>query len=118
MRTNISETYTLVDEIVIYNRFAIHIKDARYAALILPRSGLGHKDGIVLGNLSGLIDSDYQGEIMVSLWNRSKKEFNIEPGDRIAQMLFFSIFSPNFKLVTKFDETERGIEGFGSSGKI
>ena len=72
----------------------------------------------VLGNLSGLIDSDYQGEIMVSLWNRSKKEFNIEPGDRIAQMLFFSIFSPNFKLVSKFDETERGIEGFGSSGKI
>ena len=120
LRTNISETYTLkADETkLLTTGFAIHIKDARYAALILPRSGLGHKDGIVLGNLSGLIDSDYQGEIMVSLWNRSKKEFNIEPGDRIAQMLFFSIFSPNFKLVTKFDETERGIEGFGSSGKI
>ena len=120
LRTNISKSYTLkADETKLFTTgFAIHIKDSRYAALILPRSGLGHKDGIVLGNLSGLIDSDYQGEIMISLWNRSKKEFIIEPGDRIAQMLFFSIFSPNFKLVSKFDETERGIEGFGSSGKI
>ena len=82
------------------------------------RQGLGHKEGIVLGNLSGLIDSDYQGEIMVSLWNRSEKEFRVEPGDRIAQMLFLSVFSPNFKLVSDFQESERGIEGFGSSGKI
>ena len=98
--------------------FAIHISDEKFAALILPRSGLGHKEGIVLGNLSGLIDSDYQGEIMVSLWNRSEREFRVEPGDRIAQMLFLSVFSPNFKLVSDFQESERGIEGFGSSGKI
>ena len=120
LRTNIKETCTLgANETKLFSTgFAIHIKDARFAALILPRSGLGHKDGIVLGNLSGLIDSDYQGEIMISLWNRSQKEFTVEPGDRIAQMLFFSVFTPDFKLVKNFDESERGIEGFGSSGKI
>ena len=120
LRTNIKETCTLgANETKLFSTgFAIHIKDARFAALILPRSGLGHKDGIVLGNLSGLIDSDYQGEIMISLWNRSQKEFIVEPGDRIAQMLFFSVFTPDFKLVKNFDESERGIEGFGSSGKI
>ena len=120
LRTNITSSYTLKpNETKLFSTgFAIHISDEKFAALILPRSGLGHKEGIVLGNLSGLIDSDYQGEIMVSLWNRSDKEFRVEPGDRIAQMLFLSVFSPNFKLVSDFQESERGIEGFGSSGKI
>ena len=86
-------------------------------AFILPRSGLGHKNGIVLGNLIGLIDSDYQGEIMVSLWNRSNEPFEISPGDRIAQMMFIEITSPNFKIVSDFDASERGGKGFGSSGR-
>ena len=96
LRTNIKETCKLgANETKLFSTgFAIHIKDARFAALILPRSGLGHKDGIVLGNLSGLIDSDYQGEIMISLWNRSQKEFTVEPGDRIAQMLFLAFLLP------------------------
>ena len=84
--------------------------------MILPRSGLGHKHGIVLGNLVGLIDSDYQGEIMVSLWNRSNESFEVLPGDRIAQMMFFAVTSPDFKLVSEFDLSERGSKGFGSSG--
>ena len=84
---------------------------------ILPRSGLGHKNGIVLGNLIGLIDSDYQGEIMISLWNRSNNSFTINRGDRIAQMMFVEVASPIFKIVDKFEETERGTKGFGSSGK-
>ena len=112
LRTNIKP-----DETFLFTTgFSIHIKDSKYAALILPRSGLGHKHGIVLGNLVGLIDSDYQGEIMVSLWNRSKESFEVLPGDRIAQMMFFAVTSPNFKLVSEFDFSERGSKGFGSSG--
>jgi dUTP pyrophosphatase len=83
----------------------------------MPRSGLGHKHGIVLGNSIGLIDSDYQGEIMISLWNRSLESFKVEPGDRIAQMMFLEIASPTFKIVSEFSESERGDKGFGSSGK-
>ena len=96
---------------------AIFIDDDSYAALILPRSGLGHKHGIVLGNLVGLIDSDYQGQIFVSCWNRSESEFTIDPYDRIAQLLFITVNKPSFQIVDSFNESERGDDGFGSSGK-
>ena len=96
--------------------FSIHVDNPEYAAFILPRSGLGHKHGIVLGNLVGLIDSDYQGEIMVSLWNRSDETFTVEPGARIAQMVFLPVMNPNFSIVKEFSSSERGDKGFGSSG--
>ena len=96
---------------------AIFIDDNYHAALILPRSGLGHKHGIVLGNLVGLIDSDYQGQLYVSCWNRSDAEFIIKPYDRIAQLLFISVDRPQFEIVQGFNESERGEDGFGSSGK-
>ena len=96
---------------------AIYIKDPSLAALVLPRSGLGFKHGIVLGNLVGLIDSDYQGELRVPLWNRSADLFRIQPGDRIAQMIFVPVEQVNFKQVESFEETARGEGGFGSSGK-
>lgn len=96
--------------------FAIHLKDADYCAVILPRSGLGHKHGIVLGNLVGLIDSDYQGPLLVSCWNRSDQAFTIVPGDRIAQLVFLPIARASFQLVHEFPPTERGGGGFGSSG--
>ncbi len=95
---------------------AIHIVDPTVAAVILPRSGLGHKHGIVLGNLIGLIDSDYQGELLISCWNRSKNNFTINPGDRIAQLVFVPIVQVQFNLVSEFTETERGSGGFGQSG--
>lgn len=96
--------------------FAINIEDPKYAAVILPRSGLGHKHGIVLGNLVGLIDSDYQGQIMVSVWNRGSKSFNIEPMDRIAQLVVIPVVQVQFNLVDDFSETIRGSGGFGSTG--
>ena len=96
---------------------SIFIKDPGYAALILPRSGLGHKHGIVLGNLVGLIDSDYQGELLVSCWNRSDKEFLINPLERIAQLVIVPINQANFNLVKDFPGSERGEGGFGSTGK-
>lgn len=96
---------------------AIHIGDPSLAATILPRSGLGHKHGIVLGNLVGLIDSDYQGQLMVSVWNRGQDTFTIEPGDRIAQLVFVPVVQAEFNLVEDFDATERGEGGFGHSGK-
>ena len=96
---------------------AVHIADPSLAAILLPRSGLGHKHGIVLGNLVGLIDSDYQGEVMVSCWNRSDQIFVIEPGDRIAQMVFLPIEQVQFKVVEEFEESERGAGGLGHSGK-
>ena len=96
---------------------AIHIADPAYAGLILPRSGLGHKHGIVLGNLVGLIDSDYQGQLMVSVWNRGQQSFTIEPGERIAQMVFVPVVQAEFNLVEDFDTTERGEGGFGHSGR-
>ncbi len=95
---------------------AIYIAQANLAAVILPRSGLGHKHGIVLGNLIGLIDSDYQGELFISCWNRGQTHFNIEPGDRIAQLVFVPVVRTQFELVQEFVETERGIGGFGHSG--
>ena len=96
---------------------SIFIEDSKYAGLILPRSGLGHKHGIVLGNLVGLIDSDYQGPLMVSCWNRSDAHFTIDPYDRIAQLVFISVQQPELKQVESFEKTDRGDAGFGSSGK-
>ncbi len=96
--------------------FAMHLEDESLAALVVPRSGLGSKHGIVLGNLVGLIDSDYQGELMVPAWNRSDNEFEINPGDRIAQMIIVPILQANFEVVEDFDKTLRGTKGFGSSG--
>ncbi|WP_241625396.1 dUTP diphosphatase [Rosenbergiella epipactidis] len=96
---------------------AIHVADPQLAAVILPRSGLGHKHGIVLGNLVGLIDSDYQGQLMVSVWNRSEQPFVIEAGDRIAQLVFVPVVQAEFSLVEEFTQTERGEGGFGHSGR-
>lgn len=96
---------------------AIYLKDAGYAAMILPRSGLGHKHGIVLGNLVGLIDSDYQGQLMVSAWNRSDTAFIIEPMERIAQLVIVPVVQAQFNVVDAFEATERGEGGYGSTGK-
>ncbi len=96
---------------------SIYIADPKLAAIILPRSGLGHKHGIVLGNLVGLIDSDYQGPLMVSMWNRGDTSFKIEPGDRIAQIVFVPVVQTKFTIVEEFEMTARGVGGFGSSGK-
>jgi len=96
---------------------AIYIEDSGLAATILPRSGLGHKHGIVLGNLVGLIDSDYQGELMVSCWNRGATSFTIETGDRIAQLVLLPVVQASFDIVESFAHTERGAGGFGSTGK-
>ncbi len=96
---------------------AIHIADANLAAVLLPRSGMGHKHGIVLGNLVGLIDSDYQGQVFVSCWNRGQAEFTVEPGDRIAQMVFVPVVQAEFKVVEDFDHSERAAGGFGHTGK-
>lgn len=95
---------------------AIHIADPGYAALILPRSGLGHKHGIVLGNLVGLIDSDYQGQLMVSVWNRSTAAFTLHPLDRLAQLVVVPVVQATFEIVEDFAESARGAAGFGSSG--
>ena len=95
----------------------IHIADPHYAALILPRSGLGHKHGIVLGNLIGLIDSDYQGELMVSCWNRGHDTFVIAPGERIAQMVLVPVLQMSFEQVSEFTPSARGVGGFGHSGR-
>lgn len=96
---------------------AIYLKDPGYAAMILPRSGLGHKHGIVLGNLVGLIDSDYQGQLMVSAWNRSDTAFTIEPMERIAQLIIVPVLQAQFNVVTEFPASERGEGGYGSTGK-
>ena len=95
---------------------AIHIGDPGLAAVLLPRSGLGHKHGIVLGNLVGLIDSDYQGQVFVSCWNRGQQAFTIEPGDRIAQMVFVPVVKAGFEIVADFDASQRGSGGFGHTG--
>lgn len=96
---------------------SIYIADPTLAAVILPRSGLGHKHGIVLGNLVGLIDSDYQGELKVSCWNRGQDHFTVEPGERIAQLMFVPVVQAQWEIVTQFDESTRGEGGFGSSGR-
>ncbi|MFC3851805.1 dUTP diphosphatase [Salinispirillum marinum] len=96
---------------------AMYIANPQYAAMILPRSGLGHKHGIVLGNLVGLIDSDYQGQLMVSCWNRSGEPFTIEVGERIAQLVIVPVLQPRFDIVTEFRLSQRGVGGFGHTGK-
>lgn len=95
---------------------AVHVKDPGLAAVLLPRSGLGHKHGIVLGNLVGLIDSDYQGQVYVSCWNRGSKPFTIEAGERIAQMVIIPVIQTEFEIVEEFDESPRGEGGFGHTG--
>ena len=114
----LNESLTLKpgDTQLIPTGIAIHIGNAGLAAMLLPRSGLGHKHGIVLGNLVGLIDSDYQGQVLVSCWNRSQAAFTIEPGDRIAQMVFVPVAQAEFEIVQDFEESRRGAGGFGHTG--
>ena len=118
LRACISEKIVLEpgQTVLIPTGLAIHLADANYAAMILPRSGLGHKHGVVLGNLVGLIDSDYQGELMVSTWNRGSTAFTIEPFERIAQMVIVPVVQAQFNLVADFDASDRGVGGFGSTG--
>lgn len=104
------------ETVLVRTGLAIHIGAPGYAAVILPRSGLGHKKGIVLGNLVGLIDSDYQGELMISTWNRGQEPFVLEPFERLAQLVVMPVAQPQFKLVDEFVESERGTGGFGSTG--
>lgn len=105
------------ESILIPTGLAIHIADPSLASVLLPRSGLGHKKGIVLGNLVGLIDSDYQGQIFVSCWNRGQEPFTIEVGERIAQMVFVPVVQAEFDIVSEFDTSQRGEGGFGHTGK-
>jgi dUTP pyrophosphatase len=105
------------DTQLIASGIAIHLSDPGYAAIVLPRSGLGHKHGIVLGNLVGLIDSDYQGQIFVSVWNRGQTTFTIQPGDRIAQLVVVPVVQVEFDVVNEFTASDRGAGGFGSSGR-
>ena len=95
---------------------AIHVRDPGLAAVLLPRSGLGHKHGLVLGNLTGLIDSDYQGQVFISCWNRGSKSYEISPGERIAQMVFIPVEQVQFNVVDEFEDSDRGDGGFGHSG--
>ena len=97
---------------------AIQVGDVNYCAVILPRSGLGHKYGLVLGNLVGLIDADYQGPLMISCWNRAAAAYTIEPGERIAQLVFLPVAHARFRVVEEFDASERGVGGFGHSGSV
>lgn len=119
LRACLDETITINpgETILIPSGIALHISDPGLAATILPRSGLGHKHGIVLGNLVGLIDSDYQGQIFVSCWNRGNESFSIEPGARIAQLVIIPVIQASFNIVDDFDTSERGEGGFGHTGK-
>jgi len=118
MRACINEPLTVGpgDTELVPTGLAIHIGDNRLAAVLLPRSGLGHKHGLVLGNLTGLIDSDYQGQVFISCWNRSSKVYEIKPGERIAQMVFVPVEQVRFELVEEFRDSDRGDGGFGHSG--
>ena len=118
LRACIEQPITLLpgETYLVPTGLAIHLADPNYAALILPRSGLGHKNGIVLGNLVGLIDSDYQGELKVSLWNRGQEKFVIDPLARIAQMIIIPVMQANFTVVEEFAQSDRGEGGFGSTG--
>jgi dUTP pyrophosphatase len=119
LRAMLDEPLTLLpgSTVLLPTGLAIYIADPGYAGMILPRSGLGHKHGIVLGNLVGLIDSDYQGQLMVSCWNRGKDSFVIEPGDRIAQLVIVPVLQVALAQVDEFTQTERGEGGFGHSGR-
>jgi dUTP pyrophosphatase len=105
------------DTALIPTGMAIHIEEPGLAAMLLPRSGLGHKHGIVLGNLVGLIDSDYQGQVFVSCWNRGKESFTVQPGERIAQMVIVPVVHADFEVVEEFNATQRGEGGFGHTGR-
>jgi dUTP pyrophosphatase len=104
------------ETVLVPTGLAIHIGDPHLAAVLLPRSGLGHKHGLVLGNLTGLIDSDYQGQVFISCWNRSSKAYEIQPGERIAQMVFVAVEQVRFDVVDEFDASRRGDGGFGHTG--
>src|ERR1700744_4920944 len=119
LRACLSEPLTLEpgQTALVPTGLAIHVGDPGYAALILPRSGLGHKHGIVLGNLVGLIDSDYQGQLMVSMWNRGQTAFTIEPGERIAQLVVVPVVQVQLEVVEDFGASHRGAGGFGHSGR-
>lgn len=120
LRACIDEPLTLVPGAtqLIPTGLVIHIADPGYAALILPRSGLGHRHGIVLGNLVGLIDSDYQGQLMISTWNRGTEPFTLNPMERLAQLVIVPVLQVGFNIVDEFGESSRGTGGFGSTGKI
>jgi len=105
------------ETVLVPTGLAIHVADAALAAVLLPRSGLGHKHGLVLGNLTGLIDSDYQGQVYISCWNRSSSSYEVQPAERIAQMVFVPVEQVQFKVVEEFDNSDRGAGGFGHSGK-
>ena len=119
MRACIDDALTVEpgSTVLVPSGLAIHIGDPGLAAVLLPRSGLGHKHGLVLGNLTGLIDSDYQGQVFVSIWNRGSKSYEIQPGERIAQMVFVPVEQVEVKVVDEFDDSSRGAGGFGHSGQ-
>ncbi|MBZ2209099.1 dUTP diphosphatase [Massilia soli] len=119
LRACIDEPITIApgQTILVPTGMAIHVGDPGYAAMILPRSGMGHKNGIVLGNLVGLIDSDYQGQLMVSTWNRGQAAFTLNPMERLAQLIIVPVLQVGFNVVEDFDASERGAGGFGSTGK-
>ena len=118
MRACIDEPLTVApgETVLIPTGLAIHVADASLAAVLLPRSGLGHKHGLVLGNLTGLIDSDYQGQVYISCWNRSANSYEVQPAERIAHMVFIPVEQVQFKVVEEFDDRDRGEGGFGHSG--
>ena len=120
MRACIDEPLTVQpgETTLIPTGLAIHIGDVSLAAVLLPRSGLGHKHGLVLGNLTGLIDSDYQGQVFISCWNRGTKSYTVQPGERIAQMVFVAVEQVEFNVVAEFGDSDRGSGGFGHSGKV
>jgi dUTP pyrophosphatase len=119
MRACIDDALTVSpgETVLVPTGLAIHIGDAAIAAVLLPRSGLGHKHGLVLGNLTGLIDSDYQGQVFISCWNRGSKAYEVEPGERIAQMVFVPVEQVSFEVVEEFGDSSRGEGGFGHSGQ-
>ena len=119
LRACINEAITIEagQTVLIPTGLAIHIGDPSYAAMILPRSGMGHKNGIVLGNLVGLIDSDYQGQLMVSTWNRGQSALTLNPMERLAQLIIVPVLQVGFNVVEEFGDSERGVGGFGSTGK-
>jgi len=119
MRACIDQPLTVApgETVLVPTGLAIHVADPSLAAVLLPRSGLGHKHGLVLGNLTGLIDSDYQGQVFISCWNRSTKSYEVQPGERIAQMVFVPVEQVELKVVQEFDASDRGAGGFGHSGK-
>lgn len=118
MRACIDEPINVApgETVLVPTGLAIHVADPSLAAVLLPRSGLGHKHGLVLGNLVGLIDSDYQGQVFISCWNRSSKSYEVQPSERIAQMVFISVEQVEFRVVEEFAATDRGAGGFGHSG--